>query len=189
MSGSFSGRFSRKMLCTFMCIILGFSFAINLFGSYNVNADVSGSTNKAEFWNGGGQIRVGLSGTSGYTSVTVVVQFNGTIDSASGWSCDDVTVNGNQVIATIYYGGGNSWIFDNDGGEIGIGVSGSNISEAWVVSAYGSGSVDTPTPEPTATNTPTPKPTNTNTPTPTKKPTNTPTPTKKIGRASCRERV
>ena len=39
MSGSFSGRFSRKMLCTFMCIILGFSFAINLFGSYDVSAD------------------------------------------------------------------------------------------------------------------------------------------------------
>ena len=39
MSGSYSGRDPRKFLCVFLSFLIGFSFAINLFGTQDVNAD------------------------------------------------------------------------------------------------------------------------------------------------------
>lgn len=174
MSGSFSGRFSRKMLCTFMCIILGFSFAINLFGSYDVSADGGAAAWFNNQWDDPDVGKIGIT-CWGYSEgetiqVTIAsaneVYFEGSI--SGNVSCIS---DGRTVVVQFTY----------TGDSVEFAVSGTDIyyNSVYVSDAHVVEAVATPTPEPTATNTPTPKPTNTNTPTPTKKPTNTPTPTKK----------
>ncbi|SCW62817.1 Aryl-phospho-beta-D-glucosidase BglC, GH1 family [Ruminococcaceae bacterium YRB3002] len=88
-------------------------------------------------WGNGGQITLQLSGCSGYGSITVTVEFDGTVKSASGWGFDSYKVEGNRVIATCSYSGPNSWGFD---GNVGIQVEGSNISGARLISIVGDGS-------------------------------------------------
>ncbi|MCQ2515355.1 MAG: glycoside hydrolase family 5 protein [Saccharofermentans sp.] len=99
-------------------------------------ADASGEINSPNFWGDGGQVSVNLSGCSGYGTITVVVEFEGSVSSASGWGFDSYTVSGNQVTAVVSSTGGNSWAFN---GNPGIQVTGTNITGASLVSVTGSG--------------------------------------------------
>ena len=144
MSGSYSGRDPRKLLCAFLAIIIGFSFAFNFIEHKPVNADVSAYTSGTNFWTGGGNITVNVSGCTGYTSVTVVVEFSEDITNAYGWNADTFSVNGRRVTATVYADGDYGWVFSSGGTTIGIQVDGPNFVQdgphsAWVVDYYGSG--------------------------------------------------
>jgi len=99
-------------------------------------ADATGELKSPNFWGDGGQVTVSLSGCSGYGTITVVVEFDGTVSSASGWGFDSYTVSGNQVTAVVSSTGGNSWAFN---GEPGIQVTGSNLTSVSLVSVAGSG--------------------------------------------------
>lgn len=95
-------------------------------------------------WGSGGQLEIQLSGCSGYDTITVVAEFSGTIDSASGWGFDSYDISGNRVTATCSSSGENSWGFDS---RVGIQVSGSDINSAKLISVSGdgeSGSVNEP---------------------------------------------
>lgn len=87
-------------------------------------------------WGNGGQIEVQLSGCDGYAAITVVAEFSGSIDSATGWGFDTYTINGNQVTATVSASGSNSWGFNS---KVGIQVTGSDITSASLVSVSGDG--------------------------------------------------
>ena len=87
-------------------------------------------------WGSGGQISFDLSGCDGYMTITVVVEFNGDVKSPSGWGFDSYTANGKQVTAVVKADGANSWGFNSN---VGIQVSGSNLTSASVVSVTGSG--------------------------------------------------
>ena len=50
-------------------------------------------------WGSGGQIEIHLSGCSGYENITVVVEFSGKVDSATGWGFDSYAINGGTVTA------------------------------------------------------------------------------------------
>lgn len=114
-------------------VLAVFSFNI---GSI-VLADASATVDTTNEWGDGGQISLNLSGCSGYGTIEVVVEFDGTITSASGWGFDSYEISGNQVIATVSASGGNSWAFN---GNVGIQVTGSGIANASLVSVTGSGS-------------------------------------------------
>ena len=101
-----------------------------------VRAEAEADVADVNTWGSGGQITLNLSGCSGYASVTVVVEFTGTVTSASGWGFDSYTVSGNTVTAVVSADGPNSWGFD---GNVGIQVDGSDISGASLVSVTGSG--------------------------------------------------
>lgn len=105
-------------------------------------ADASATVESTNPWGDGGQIVLNLSGCSGYGEIEVVVEFSGTVSSASGWGFDTYTVSGNQVTATVSAAGSNSWAFD---GNVGIQVTGSNITSASLVSVTGSGTASTAT--------------------------------------------
>lgn len=87
-------------------------------------------------WGNGGQIEVQLSGCDGYATITVVAEFSGSIDSATGWGFDTYTVSGNQVTATVSASGSNSWGFNS---KVGIQVTGSDITSASLISVSGDG--------------------------------------------------
>ena len=87
-------------------------------------------------WGSGGQITLVLSGCSGYSTITVTVEFKGKVKSASGWGFDTYKVDGNKVIATCSSTGPNSWGFN---GNVGIQVEGSNITDCKFVSITGDG--------------------------------------------------
>ena len=87
-------------------------------------------------WGNGGQIEVQLSGCDGYATITVVAEFSGSIDSATGWGFDTYTINGNQVTATVSASGSNSWGFNS---KVGIQVTGSDITSASLISVSGDG--------------------------------------------------
>ena len=76
-------------------------------------------------WGSGGQLEIKLSGCSGYQKITVVAEFSGSIDSATGWGFDSYTIKGNQVTAVVSSTGPNSWAFDN---SVGIQVTGSDVT-------------------------------------------------------------
>lgn len=103
---------------------------------HKVYADPSAQVESTNPWGTGGQIVLNLSGCQGYETITVVVEFDGTVNSASGWGFDSYTVSGNQVTATCSASGPNSWGFD---GNVGIQVEGNNISVASLISISGSG--------------------------------------------------
>ena len=107
-----------------------------------VRADASATVESTNPWGDGGQIVLNLSGCSGYGEIEVVVEFSGTVNSASGWGFDTYTVSGNQVTAVVSAAGSNSWAFD---GNVGIQVTGSNITSASLVSVTGSGTASTAT--------------------------------------------
>lgn len=114
-------------------VLAVFSFSI---GSI-VLADASATVDSTNEWGDGGQISLNLSGCSGYGTIEVVVEFDGTVTSASGWGFDSYEISGNQVTATVSASGGNSWAFN---GNVGIQVTGSGITSASLVSVTGSGS-------------------------------------------------
>ena len=101
-----------------------------------VYAEATASSTDSNVWGDGGQITINLSGCAGYETITVVVEFSGTVNSASGWGFDSYTVSGNRVTAVVSASGPNSWGFD---GSVGIQVTGSDISGASLVSVEGSG--------------------------------------------------
>ena len=103
-------------------------------------------------WESGGQLEIQLSGCSGYASITVVVEFSGTVSSATGWGFDSYDISGNRVTAVCSSSGPNSWGFDN---KVGIQVTGSGINSAKLISVSGdgeAGSVDEPAVSETTSN-------------------------------------
>ena len=100
-------------------------------------------------WDSGGQLEIKLSGCSGYQKITVVAEFAGKIDSATGWGFDTYTIKGNQVTAVVSSTGPNSWAFDN---STGIQVTGSGVNSAKLISVSGDGEAGTVN-EPAATTT------------------------------------
>lgn len=134
-------RITKKLVSAILAaglVLAVFSFGI----SVNVLADASATVESTNPWGDGGQIVLNLSGCSGYGQIEVVVEFSGTVSSASGWGFDTYTVSGNQVTATVSAAGSNSWAFD---GNVGIQVTGSNITSASLVSVTGSGTASTAT--------------------------------------------
>ncbi len=101
-----------------------------------VRAEAQAEVSDVNTWGTGGQITLDLSGCSGYGTITVVVEFTGTVTSASGWGFDSYTIDGGTVTATVSADGPNSWGFD---GNVGIQVDGSGINGAELVSISGSG--------------------------------------------------
>ena len=98
-------------------------------------------------WGSGGQLEIKLSGCSGYQKITVVAEFSGSIDSATGWGFDSYTIKGNQVTAVVSSTGPNSWAFDN---SVGIQVTGSDVNSSKLISVSGDGESGTVN-EPAAT--------------------------------------
>lgn len=115
-----------------------------------VRAEAEADVADVNTWGSGGQITLNLSGCSGYASVTVVVEFDGTVTSASGWGFDSYSVDGGTVTAVVSADGPNSWGFD---GNVGIQVDGSNINGAQLVSVSGSGTAANPSQGTTAAST------------------------------------
>lgn len=87
-------------------------------------------------WGSGGQLEIQLSGCSGYKNITVVAEFSGKIDSATGWGFDSYVIKDNRVTATCSSTGSNSWGFDN---KVGIQVTGSSVNSAKLISVSGDG--------------------------------------------------
>ena len=87
-------------------------------------------------WGSGGQIEIQLSGCSGYENITVVVEFSGSVSSATGWGFDSYDISGSRVTAVCSASGPNSWGFDN---KVGIQVSGSDIDSVKLISVSGDG--------------------------------------------------
>ena len=98
-------------------------------------------------WGSGGQLEIKLSGCSGYQKITVVAEFSGSIDSATGWGFDSYTIKGNQVTAVVSSTGPNSWAFNN---SVGIQVTGSDVNSSKLISVSGDGESGTVN-EPAAT--------------------------------------
>lgn len=115
-----------------------------------VRAEAEADVADVNTWGSGGQITLNLSGCSGYSSVTVVVEFDGTVTSASGWGFDSYTVDGGTVTAVVSADGPNSWGFD---GNVGIQVDGTGINGATLVSVTGSGTAASPSQGTTAATT------------------------------------
>lgn len=179
MTGSYSGRFSIKSVCLFLCILIGFSFALQFFGTNDVNAASSVSFKWTNTWNSNdaGEFLITASGYADGTKVKIRVNFNtkfeGGVSVYDTYHYPFTTPDEDTIEITFTYNGKT---------EIRGMAQGTNIAAKNASVSKISGAAATPTPKPatpTNTNTPTPKPTNTNTPTPTptKKP--TPTPTKK----------
>ena len=112
-------------------------FSVNpAFTGTFVYADAVGTVENVNTWGNGGQIVIDLSGCSGYGTIEVVVEFEGSVTSASGWGFDSYEVSGNRVTATVSSSGANSWAFD---GNVGIQVDGQEITDAELISVTGSG--------------------------------------------------
>ena len=134
-------KVTRRIVSAFLAASLVLAvFSLNI--AQIVWADASATVESTNPWGDGGQIVLNLSGCSGYGQIEVVVEFSGTVSSASGWGFDSYTVSGNQVTAVVSAAGSNSWAFD---GNVGIQVTGSNITSASLVSVTGSGTASTAT--------------------------------------------
>ena len=120
----------QKLLLLFVSFI--FVFSVLPMKSF---AAPSGSATP-NCWGSGGQIEIQLSGCSGYDSITVVVEFSGSIDSATGWGFDSYDISGNRVTAVCSASGPNSWGFDN---RVGIQVTGSGVDSVKLISVSGDG--------------------------------------------------
>ena len=131
-------RIGQKVLLLFITAL----FVLTAFPMISLAAPSGSATPNC--WGSGGQLEIQLSGCSGYDTITVVAEFSGKIDSASGWGFDSYDISGNQVTATCSSSGENSWGFDS---RVGIQVSGSDINSAKLISVSGdgeSGSVSAP---------------------------------------------
>ncbi len=116
-------------------IVLGISSFAFRTNSYAAD-EPSVSNVSVNPWQSGGQISFDMAGCKSFHTITVVVEFEGTVSSASGWGFDSYTVDGSKVTAEVNSDGSNSWGFDSN---VGIQVDGSNITDAKVVSISGSG--------------------------------------------------
>lgn len=131
-------RIGQKILLLFITSV----FILTAFPMTSLAAPSGSATPNC--WGSGGQLEIQLSGCSGFDTITVVAEFSGTIDSASGWGFDSYDISGNRVTATCSSSGENSWGFDS---RVGIQVSGSDINSAKLISVSGdgeSGSVNEP---------------------------------------------
>ena len=131
-------RVGQKILLLFITSV----FILTAFPMISLAAPSGSATPNC--WGSGGQLEIQLSGCCGYDTITVVAEFSGTIDSASGWGFDSYDISGNRVTATCSSSGENSWCFDS---RVGIQVSGSDINSAKLISVSGdgeSGSVNEP---------------------------------------------
>ena len=141
------GRIGQKILLLFITTV----FILTAFPMTSLAAPSGSATPNC--WGSGGQLEIQLSGCSGYDTITVVAEFSGKINSASGWGFDTYDISGNQVTATCSSSGENSWGFDS---RVGIQVSGSDINSAKLLSVSGdgeSGSVNAPAPTTSPTTT------------------------------------
>jgi aryl-phospho-beta-D-glucosidase BglC (GH1 family) len=129
-----SKRFLSLLLSTIFLNIL----ILPYFGNIIVmGADTPSYSNVAtNMWGTGGQLSFDLSGCNGYLTITVVAEFDGTVDTASGWGFDTYSVDGSTVTASVNADGGNSWAFNS---SVGIQVTGSGLTSAEVISISGSG--------------------------------------------------
>ncbi|MCR5199654.1 MAG: glycoside hydrolase family 5 protein [Saccharofermentans sp.] len=138
----------KKSLIKVATAILTASLMLAVFSVYSpivgqiVRAEASADVESTNPWGDGGQITLNLSGCSGYGQIEVVVDFGGTVSTASGWGFDSYEISGSQVTATVSASGPNSWGFD---GSVGIQVTGSDINNISLVSVTGSGTGSTPT--------------------------------------------
>lgn len=133
----------RKLLSAFLASVVTVGAISMAMPATLVNADPTAKVESTNPWGTGGQITLNLSGCKGYQTITVVVEFDGTVSKASGWGFDSYTINGKQVTAVVSADGPNNWGFD---GNVGIQVDGSGITSVKLVSIEGSGtsSVETP---------------------------------------------
>ncbi len=96
------------------------------------SGSASAEAGNGNFWNGGGQLPINnIRAPQGTTRVEIVVEFNGTVTSAGGWTCDSYSISGNRVTAVINVTESNGWIIN--GGSVGIQASGS-FTNATVIS-------------------------------------------------------
>ncbi len=131
-------RIWQKMLLLFITSL----FIVSAFPMISLAAPSGSATPNC--WGSGGQLEIQLSGCSGYETITVVAEFSGTLDSASGWGFDTYEISGNRVTAICSASGPNNWGFDS---RVGIQVSGSDVNTAKLISVSGdgeSGSVNEP---------------------------------------------
>ena len=120
----------QKILLLFISLV----FVFTIFPMVSLAAPKGTATSNC--WGSGGQLEIQLSGCSGYKNITVVAEFSGKINSATGWGFDSYEIKGNQVTATCSSTGQNSWGFDN---KVGIQVTGSDVNSAKLVSVSGDG--------------------------------------------------
>ena len=105
----------QKILLLFISFVLVFTLCPM------ISMAAPSGTATSNCWGSGGQLEIQLSGCSGYKSITVVAEFSGKIDSATGWGFDSYVIKGKQVTATCSSTGSNSWGFDS---KVGIQVTG-----------------------------------------------------------------
>lgn len=123
-------RTGQKILLLFITFVFVFtSFPMISFAAPSGKAT-------ANCWGSGGQLEIQLSGCSGYKKITVVAEFSGKIDKASGWGFDNYSISGKRVTATCSSTGANSWGFDN---KVGIQVTGKDVNSAKLISVSGDG--------------------------------------------------
>ena len=120
----------QKILLLFFSIV----FIFTAFPITSLAAPKGSATTNC--WGSGGQIEISLSGCSGYKKITVIAEFSGKIDSATGWGFDSYAIDGNRVTATCSSTGPNSWGFDS---KVGIQVAGSDVNSAKLISVSGDG--------------------------------------------------
>ena len=123
-------KIGQKILLLFISFVLVFTLCPM------ISMAAPSGTATSNCWGSGGQLEIQLSGCSGYKSISVVAEFSGKIDSATGWGFDSYVIKGNQVTATCSSTGSNSWGFDN---KVGIQVTGSDVNSAKLVSVSGDG--------------------------------------------------
>ena len=120
----------QKILLLFLLSV----FIISVFPMMSLAAPSGDATPNC--WGNGGQIEIQLSGCSGYETITVVAEFSGKLDSATGWGFDSYEISGNRVTAVCSANGSNSWGFDS---RVGIQVTGSDVDSAKLISVSGDG--------------------------------------------------
>lgn len=133
----------KKFFAALLTAAMAFAITTTIIPANFVMADPTAVVESTNPWGSGGQIVLNLSGCSGYQTITVVVEFNGSVTNAGGWGFDSYTVSGNRVTATVSADGPNSWGFD---GNVGIQVDGSNITSVSLISIEGSGTASATTP-------------------------------------------
>ena len=120
----------QKILLLFISFVLVFTLCPM------ISMAAPSGTATSNCWGSGGQLEIQLSGCSGYKNITVVAEFSGKIDSATGWGFDSYVIKDNRVTATCSSTGSNSWGFDN---KVGIQVTGSSVNSAKLISVSGDG--------------------------------------------------
>jgi len=124
----------RKIGQKILLLFISFVFVFTILPMTSMAAPSGTATPNC--WGSGGQLEIQLSGCSGYKNITVVAEFSGKIDSATGWGFDSYVIKGNQVTAKCSSTGQNSWGFDN---KVGIQVTGSDVNSAKLISVSGDG--------------------------------------------------